>query len=109
MVRAFPLCERGKLLWIWMGASDQADPDAIPQQDFMDGEGWVSSTDACTLRPAMFACTRSSRSHSFELSVDGLDAIESLLSNCTERQPEISFHADRASLAMRRSLKRHAW
>ena len=30
MVRAFPLRERGKLLWIWMGAPEQADPTRIP-------------------------------------------------------------------------------
>jgi hypothetical protein len=40
--------------------------------------------------------------------VHGLEAIESLLGGYAERQPEISFHADRASLAMRRYLKRRA-
>ncbi len=43
----------------------------------------------------------------FQEDVDGLEAIESLLGGYAERQPEISLHADRASLAMRRYLKRH--
>ena len=38
----------------------------------------------------------------------GLEAIEALLAQYPERQPEISFQADRASLAMRRYLKRQA-
>jgi vanillate O-demethylase monooxygenase subunit len=44
----------------------------------------------------------------FQEDVDGLEAIESLLGGYGERQAEISFHADRASLAMRRYLKRRA-
>ena len=44
----------------------------------------------------------------FQEDVDGLEAIESLLAQYPDRQPEISFQADRASLAMRRYLKRQA-
>jgi vanillate O-demethylase monooxygenase subunit len=44
----------------------------------------------------------------FHEDVDGLEAIETLLGGYVDRQPEISFHADRASLAMRRYLKRRA-
>ena len=44
----------------------------------------------------------------FQEDVDGLEAIEQLLGSYAERQPEISFHADRASLEMRRYLKRRA-
>jgi len=40
----------------------------------------------------------------FQEDVDGLEAIEERLGGYAERQPEISFHADRASLAMRRWL-----
>jgi vanillate O-demethylase monooxygenase subunit len=35
-VRAFPLVERHKLVWIWMGDADQADPDQIPDLGFAD-------------------------------------------------------------------------
>ncbi len=242
MVRAFPVHERGKLLWIWMGAPDHADPNAIPQQDFMDGAGWVSSTERMHLKasyvrlhenlldlshlsflhansfgtpdyasapfetqldetggrftllrtvsptrlppvwakptglegvdaarivestfhsPALHvvavrfhACDKpeeeqpsrairtahivtpesATSTHyfiqharnfalddetvtgfmheqlrkAFQEDVDGLEAIESLLGSYVDRQPEISFQADRASLAMRRYLKRHA-
>ena len=44
----------------------------------------------------------------FQEDVDGLEAIETLLGQYPERQPEISFQADRASLAMRRYLLRRA-
>ena len=44
----------------------------------------------------------------FQEDVDGLEAIEALLAQYPEQQPEISFQADRASLAMRRYLKRQA-
>lgn len=44
----------------------------------------------------------------FQEDVDGLEAIETLLGSYAERQPEISFHADKASLAMRRYLKQRA-
>ena len=44
----------------------------------------------------------------FQEDVDGLEAIEALLAQYPEQQPEIAFQADRASLAMRRYLKRLA-
>jgi len=44
----------------------------------------------------------------FKEDVDALEAIEALLVQYPERQPEISFHADRASLAMRHYLQRRA-
>ena len=44
----------------------------------------------------------------FQEDVDGLEAIEALLAQYPSQQPEISFQADRASLAMRRYLKRLA-
>lgn len=45
----------------------------------------------------------------FQEDVDGLEAMETLLDGYRERQPEISFQADCASLAMRRWLKRQAF
>ncbi|MES2719068.1 MAG: aromatic ring-hydroxylating dioxygenase subunit alpha [Pseudomonadota bacterium] len=44
----------------------------------------------------------------FQEDVDGLEAIETLLAGYAERQPEISFQADKASLAMRRWYRRQA-
>ena len=44
----------------------------------------------------------------FQEDVEGLEAIETLLAQYPERQAEISFHADQASLAMRRYLLRCA-
>ena len=35
-VRAFPLVERHKLVWIWMGEPDRADPSEIPDLGFAD-------------------------------------------------------------------------
>jgi phenylpropionate dioxygenase-like ring-hydroxylating dioxygenase large terminal subunit len=242
MVRAFPLCERGKLVWIWLGPPELADRTRVPHQDFMNDGGWVSSTERLHLKasyvrlhenlldlthlsflhansfgtpdyasapfetqldeaagrfmllrtvtptrlppiwakptglegvdaarivestfhsPALhvvavcfYACDKpeaeqpfrairtahivtpesATSTHyfiqharnfaleddaitqfmheqlhrAFEEDIDGLEAIESLLDGYAERQPEISFHADRASLAMRRYLKRQA-
>jgi vanillate O-demethylase monooxygenase subunit len=44
----------------------------------------------------------------FNEDVDGLEALEERLAGYDERQPEVSFHADRASLAMRRHLLQRA-
>ena len=241
-MRAFPLCERGKLVWVWMGQPELSDPRHIPHQDFMDDRAWASSTERLHLKasyvrlhenlldlthlsflhansfgtpdyasapfeiqldesvgrftllrtvmptrlppiwakptglegvdaarivestfhsPALhvvavrfYAChtpeseqpfrairtahivtpESATSTHyfiqharnfaldddaitqfmheqlhrAFQEDIDGLEAIESLLSRYAERQPEISFHADRASLAMRRYLKRQA-
>jgi phenylpropionate dioxygenase-like ring-hydroxylating dioxygenase large terminal subunit len=35
-VRAFPVAERHKLIWIWMGTADHADPARIPDLRFAD-------------------------------------------------------------------------
>lgn len=44
----------------------------------------------------------------FQEDVDGMEALEARLAGYDEPQPEVQFHADRASLAMRRWLKRRA-
>jgi vanillate O-demethylase monooxygenase subunit len=44
----------------------------------------------------------------FQEDIDALGALEARLAGYPERQPEISFHADRASLAMRRHLRQRA-
>ena len=44
----------------------------------------------------------------FHEDIDGMEALEARLADYEETQPEISFHADRASLAMRRWIKRRA-
>ncbi|MET4577479.1 aromatic ring-hydroxylating dioxygenase subunit alpha [Ottowia thiooxydans] len=35
LVRSFPVAERYKLLWIWMGEPEKADESAIPEFDFL--------------------------------------------------------------------------
>jgi len=242
MVRDFPLHERGRLVWIWLGDPERADIASVPHQDFMDDDTWVSSSERLHLRasyvrlhenlldlthlsflhaktfgtpdyatapfeatldeaqgrftlrrsvvptrlpplwarptgldgvdaariaestfhsPALhvvavrfYACDRpeaeqpsrairtahivtpetATSTHyfiqharnfartddavtafmhaqllkAFQEDIDGLEALETGLGQYAERQPEISFHADRASLAMRRYLKRRA-
>ena len=44
----------------------------------------------------------------FHEDIDGLQAVEERLAGYAERQPEVSFHADRASLAMRRWILQRA-
>ncbi len=41
-VRAYPIHERGPLVWIWMGDPAQADASRIPGRDWMYGDGWVT-------------------------------------------------------------------
>lgn len=37
-VRSYPLVERYRLLWIWMGKPDRADPATIPEFDFLSDD-----------------------------------------------------------------------
>ena len=39
-VRTYPLVERWRFVWIWMGAPEQADPDAIPDIPFNTDPDW---------------------------------------------------------------------
>jgi len=43
-VRTFPVVDKYKLLWIWMGASELADPSLIPDVHWIDDPAWVPST-----------------------------------------------------------------
>jgi phenylpropionate dioxygenase-like ring-hydroxylating dioxygenase large terminal subunit len=39
-VRAYPVAERFKWVWIWMGDADKADPTLIPDTHYLDDAGW---------------------------------------------------------------------
>jgi vanillate O-demethylase monooxygenase subunit len=39
-VRAFPVIERHKWVWIWMGAPEKADPRSIPDTHYLDDPDW---------------------------------------------------------------------
>jgi len=39
-VRAYPMVERWKLAWIWMGEPDAADPATIPALEWLDDPHW---------------------------------------------------------------------
>ncbi len=39
-VRAYPVVERFKWVWIWMGEPDKADPSLIPDTHYLDDAGW---------------------------------------------------------------------
>ena len=41
-VTAYPVVERYRLLWIWMGDPERADPDLIPDCHFQDDPEWAS-------------------------------------------------------------------
>jgi len=49
-VRAFPLVERHRLLWIWPGDTALADPDKVPDLHWADDPNWVA--DGSTLELA---------------------------------------------------------
>jgi phenylpropionate dioxygenase-like ring-hydroxylating dioxygenase large terminal subunit len=39
-LRAFPVIERDKLIWIWMGDASKADPALIPDAHWLDDPAW---------------------------------------------------------------------
>ncbi|BBF72018.1 aromatic ring-hydroxylating dioxygenase subunit alpha [Sphingomonas bisphenolicum] len=41
-VLAFPMAERGPIVWIWMGDADHADEDLIPDTSWLADAGWKS-------------------------------------------------------------------
>lgn len=43
-VRAYPVVERYRYVWIWPGDADKADPDLIPDYHWNDDPGWISNT-----------------------------------------------------------------
>jgi vanillate O-demethylase monooxygenase subunit len=53
-VQTFPVQERHKLIWIWLGAESLADPELIPDLHWMDDEGWTVASGyfnfACNYR-----------------------------------------------------------
>jgi vanillate O-demethylase monooxygenase subunit len=40
-VRSYPVAERHRLVWVWMGDSDRADEALIPDMRWNDAPGWV--------------------------------------------------------------------
>jgi phenylpropionate dioxygenase-like ring-hydroxylating dioxygenase large terminal subunit len=40
-VRSYPVCERGRALWIWMGNPENADESEIPAFPWFDDPGWA--------------------------------------------------------------------
>jgi phenylpropionate dioxygenase-like ring-hydroxylating dioxygenase large terminal subunit len=39
-VRAYPVCEKWNVLWIWPGDPERADPSRIPELYWLDDPGW---------------------------------------------------------------------
>lgn len=56
LVRDFALIESGRLVWIWMGEAEAADPALLPQQDWMNDPAWVSSTERMHLEASYGFC-----------------------------------------------------
>src|SRR5450631_545616 len=44
-VRAFPIVERFKWIWVWMGDPHKADPTLIPDTHYLDDPGWRGIPD----------------------------------------------------------------
>jgi len=42
-VRAYPIAERHRLVWIWMGDPERADPALVPDVHWLDDPAWVAS------------------------------------------------------------------
>lgn len=41
-VRSFPVVERHRWIWVWMGDPGRADPDLIPDAHWLDDSAWAS-------------------------------------------------------------------
>lgn len=41
-VRAYPVCERHRYVWIWMGEKEKADPALIPDFHYTDDPNWAA-------------------------------------------------------------------
>ena len=44
-IKSYPLCERNRWVWIWMGDADEADVSLIPDTYWHDHGSWVSIGD----------------------------------------------------------------
>lgn len=42
-VHAYPLCEKGPLVWVWMGDPAEADEGKIPDQSWLTSSDWVTN------------------------------------------------------------------
>ena len=42
-VRAYPVVERYRLVWVWMGDPERADPALVPDVHWLDDPAWVAS------------------------------------------------------------------
>ena len=43
-VRAFPVVEKHRLVWVWTGAAERADPNLVPDVHWIGDPGWTSVT-----------------------------------------------------------------
>jgi vanillate O-demethylase monooxygenase subunit len=42
-VRAYPVVERHRLVWVWMGDAERADPALVPDVHWLDDPAWVAA------------------------------------------------------------------
>jgi len=48
-VRSYPVVERHRLIWVWIGKADLADPDLVPDMHWMDDPDWAGDGDTMHL------------------------------------------------------------
>lgn len=48
MVPSFPVVERHRFLWVWLGDPDLADPDLVPHMHQMDSPKWAGDGETIT-------------------------------------------------------------
>lgn len=49
-VRAYPLVERNRFIWLWMGDLALADPDLVPDMHWNDDPAWVGDGETIHLK-----------------------------------------------------------
>jgi phenylpropionate dioxygenase-like ring-hydroxylating dioxygenase large terminal subunit len=40
-IRTYPVIERHRCIWVWMGEATAADPDVVPEFSWLDAPGWM--------------------------------------------------------------------
>ncbi len=48
-VESYPVIERYRWIWVWMGNPEHADPEKVPDFHWLDDPGWVTPRGTCHL------------------------------------------------------------
>ncbi len=49
-IKSYPVIERYRWIWVWMGEPERADPSSVPDFHWLDDPGWVAPTGTFQLK-----------------------------------------------------------